>query len=58
MGYIISLLFFYKDGFGIKWLIKFDIPLKKIKGMNPLIPAAMGYIISLLFFYKDGFGIK
>ena len=29
MGWIILLLFFYKDGFGIKYPTKVDIPLNK-----------------------------
>ena len=28
-GYIVSLLFFYKDGFGIKLTMKADMPLNK-----------------------------
>ena len=29
MGEIVSLLFFYKDVFGIKYLLKVDMPLKQ-----------------------------
>ena len=29
MCYIVPLLFFYKDGFGIKWAITVDMPLNK-----------------------------
>ena len=45
--WIVSLLFLYKDGFGIKLPTKVDMPLNK----KP-------WIVSLLFLYKDGFGIK
>ena len=31
MSWLVSLLFFYKDGFGIKYHLKVDIPLNKQK---------------------------
>ena len=44
MSLIVKLLYFFKDGFGIKLPTKVDMPLNK-EALN-------------MFFYKDGFGIK
>ena len=37
MGLVVSLLFFNKDGFGIKWPSKVDMPLKKETKPNLMV---------------------
>ena len=44
MTYIVLLLFLYKDGFGIKYTMKFDMPLNKES--NPKLSPTKGYIFT------------
>ena len=41
MGYIKSLLFFYKNSFGIEWSMNVDIPLNKETLFNIRIPHSL-----------------